>query len=170
MVTKQEIRKTLYAMGRSLGISSDELHALVYGVTHKEHISELSDREFFSVRAEMMNRMKGLPPEPEEYKHEPKQKYIGGMGDLSEAQAKYIWKLMYKLESLDTEPCEFTVRERLAAVIRKELGVTVVEGVNGNKIDIFGNVDADGASKLIEQIKRYIASAERKVKRRAAGE
>ncbi len=169
MATKAEIRKTVYALGRGLGMDNEDIHALVYGITGKEHISELTDKEFFAVRAELMNRMKGMPPAPAERK--PKTEYSYDRGRLSEAQAKYIWRLMYQLESFDEKPCDKTLRERLAAIIRKELNVPVIDGYSGGKTDIFKNVTSEGASKLIEQLKRYVASAERKaIKRRASGE
>ncbi len=160
MATKNEIRKSLYAMSRSIGMDNDDLHALVYGMVGKEHISDLTDKEFSAVRSELMSRMRGMPPEPTVKKA--KREYQYDSGRLSEAQAKYIWKLMYQLESYDTEPNDCTVRERLAAVIRKELGVTVIEDINGGRVDIFKNVTSEGASKLIEQLKRYIASARRR--------
>lgn len=169
MATKNEIRKTVYALGRGLGMDNEDIHALVYGISGKEHISELTDKEFFAVRAELMQRMKGMPPAPAERK--PKTEYSYDRGRLSEAQAKYIWRLMYQLESYDEKPCDKTLRERLAAIIRKELNVPVIDSCSGGKTDIFKNVTSEGASKLIEQLKRYVASAERKaIKRRASGE
>lgn len=171
MATKNEIRKTVYALGRGLGMDNEDIHALVYGISGKEHISELTDKEFFAVRAELMNRMKGMPPAPAEKKAKPKSEYTYDRGRLSEAQAKYIWRLMYQLESFDEKPCDKTLRERLAAIIRKELNVPVIDSCSGGKTDIFRNVSSEGASKLIEQLKRYVASAERKaIKRRASGE
>lgn len=171
-VTKAEIRKTVYALGRSLGMDNEDIHTLVYGIAKKEHISELTDREFFAVRSELMNRMRGMPSAPPA-RNEPtaEKPYNYDNGRLSERQAKYIWSLMYKLASFDTEPSSRSVRERLAAVIRKELNVPVIETASGGKSDIFSNVSVAGASKLIEQLKRYIDSAERKnIKRRASGE
>lgn len=171
MATKNEIRKTVYALGRGLGMDNEDIHTLVYGISGKEHISELTDKEFFAVRAELMNRMKGMPPAPAERKSKPKNEYSYDGGRLSEAQAKYIWRLMYQLESYDEKPCEKSLRERLAAIIRKELNVPVIDSCSGANTDIFQNVTTEGASRLIEQLKRYVASAERKaIKRRASGE
>lgn len=147
MATKNEIRKTVYALGRGLGMDNEDIHALVYGITGKEHISELTDKEFFAVRAELMNRMKGMPPAPAEKKAKPKSEYTYDRGRLSEAQAKYIWRLMYQLESFDEKPCDKTLRERLAAIIRKELNVPVIDSCSGGKTDIFRNVSSEGADR-----------------------
>lgn len=170
MATKSEIRKTVYALGRGLGMDNEDIHALVYGISGKEHISELTDKEFFAVRARLIELMKGMPTEPAERKPKPKVKYSYDHGRLSEAQANYIWSLMYKLESYDEKPCEKTVRQRLASIIRKELNIPVIEDVNGTRSDIFQNVTTAGASKLIEQLKRYVVSAKNKAERRASGE
>lgn len=161
MAAKNEIRRTLYGMSKGAGMSDDDLHTLVYGLTKKEHISELTEREFFAVRSRLYEIGRGIPdpPPPPERK---RSAYDYGGERLTEAQAKYIWKLMYELEKLDEKPSERSVRERLAAVIRKELGVTVIEDINGGRVDIFKNVTSEGASKLIEQLKRYIASALRR--------
>ena len=161
MATKNEIRRTLYGMSKGAGLSNDDLHTLVYGLTKKEHISELTEKEFFAVRSRLYEIGRGIPdPPPAPERKRPAYDYGGER--LTEAQAKYIWKLMYDLEKLDEKPSERSVRERLAAVIRKELGVTVIEDVNGGRVDIFKNVTSEGASKLIEQLKRYIASARRR--------
>ena len=161
MATKNEIRRTLYGMSKGAGMSDDDLHTLVYGLTKKEHISELTEKEFFAVRSRLYEIGRGIPDPPPAPEHK-RSAYDYGGERLTEAQAKYIWKLMYELEKLDEKPSERSVRERLAAVIRKELGVTVIEDVNGGRVDIFKNVTSEGASKLIEQLKRYIASALRR--------
>lgn len=163
MATKNEIRRTLYGMSKGAGLSNDDLHTLVYGLTKKEHISELTEKEFFAVRSRLYEIGRGIPDPPPAPRENPaKAKYDYGGERLTEAQAKYIWKLMYDLEKLDEKPSERSVRERLAAAIRKELGVTVIEDLNGGRVDIFKNVTSEGASKLIEQLKRYIASARRR--------
>lgn len=163
MATKNEIRRTLYGMSKGAGLSNDDLHTLVYSLTKKEHISELTEKEFFAVRSRLYEIGRGIPdPPPAQRENPAKAKYDYGGERLTEAQAKYIWKLMYDLEKLDEKPSERSVRERLAAAIRKELGVTVIEDVNGGRVDIFKNVTSEGASKLIEQLKRYIASARRR--------
>lgn len=161
MATKNEIRRTLYGMSKGAGLSNDDLHTLVYGLTKKEHISELTEKEFFAVRSRLYEIGRGIPNSPPAPERK-RSAYDYGGERLTEAQAKYIWKLMYDLEKLDEKPSERSVRERLAAVIRKELGVTVIEDVNGGRVDIFKNVTSEGASKLIEQLKRYIASARRR--------
>lgn len=172
MATKNEIRRTLYGMSKGAGISNDDLHTLVYGITNKEHISELTEKEFFAVRARLYEIGRGIPdPPPAPNEKSKKPAYDYGRGRLSKAQADYIWRLMYRLVSFDETPSEKTVRSRLAAVVRKVLNVNVIEDINGNRVDIFKNVTSEDASQLIEQLKRYIKSAEKKAeKRRAAGE
>ena len=55
--------KRLYALAAGLGMverngKEDAFHQLVYGVTGKEHVSELTEAEAFSVQRALQERMK----------------------------------------------------------------------------------------------------------------
>ena len=63
MATAHQI-KAIYALASGLGINrnshDDELHELVYCITGKESIKELTNSEANSVQTELMDRMKGV--------------------------------------------------------------------------------------------------------------
>ncbi len=72
------------------------------------------------------------------------------------AQQSLAWRYMYEIESYDLQPSSKTVGERLAGVVWKELGITA----SGENPLVW--VDAKDGNRLIEALKRYAASAERK--------
>ena len=55
--------RQLYALASGLGLvergnKDDPFHQLVYGITGKEHVSELTPREIQAVKAELYDRMR----------------------------------------------------------------------------------------------------------------
>ena len=79
---------------------------------------------------------------------------------MTPEQQSLAWRLIYRLKELDTSPNSASAGERMAGAIRKELGITTVEGK-----DIFRWVSFDDGAKLIEKLKMYVRSAERRTKR-----
>ena len=76
-------------------------------------------------------------------------------------QQRMAWALIYRLMELDGVSVDKSMAgKRMAGAIRKELGVTTVEGE-----DIFRWVSFDDGAKLIEKLKMYVRSAERRTKR-----
>lgn len=135
-MTAQE-RKSIFAFCHELGIGDDDRHALIYGVTGKESMTELTAAETKAVLHELMERMKiKNRPELPRRKKEPAPAVAGMM----------------------------TAAERMSGAIKKELGITTVPGK-----DIFRWVSFDNGAKLIEQLKRYVRSAEKRAERRQTG-
>ena len=66
---------------------------------------------------------------------------------------------MYQIQSYDLQPSAKTVGERLAGVVKKELGVTV------SKSEPLKSIDAKNGIILIEALKRYQRSAKQKYDR-----
>ena len=136
--------KKLYAMAARLGLlerdsEEDAFHQLVYGLTKKEHVSELNTKECKKVYDELEKRLK---------LHESS----GEMATVK--QKRYIEILMKKLVLLD--PSETELNERLAGVVRKEIKIS------SSPSEPLRWVKKSQASKLIEQLKRYVKSAEKK--------
>lgn len=149
--------RAIYAMGSSLGINSsnrdDELHQLVYGITGKESIKELTDSEARAVQHELMNRMKGS----ENIKKKRKPAIDVPPGKMTEAQQKKAWSLIYRLQEL--EPSSASASERMRGAVRKILGMEI----NTNNKVPFRMVSVEEGRKLIDTLKKYVASAEKRV-------
>lgn len=166
MATKIQI-KSIYALAGGLGMverdnEDDPLHQLVYGVTGKYHVSDLTDNEIKAVQHELMERMKlGNRETPLERKRKPKPKPETQPGMMTAAQIGYAWKLMYQLCDLDKSSA--SAFERMQGVIKKELGITA-----GDK-EPFKWVKIREGAQLIEQLKRYVGNAEYRAAKAKAG-
>lgn len=154
--------KKLYAMAAALGLlergsKEDAFHQLVYGLTSKEHVSELSAAEANAVHRELQRRLRSAAPNVT--KKRSRKKDVPGM--MTSAQQKKAWSLIYRLD--DIEPKEVPEVERLLGAIEKVLGITA------SKSDPFRWINFDDGTKLIEQLKRYVRSAERKAAKAGGG-
>lgn len=156
-------RKSIFALCRELNINDEERHNLVYGVTGKTSLTELSEIETKAVIKELTERMKfkNRPVTPQKHKSES----VPGM--MTAEQQSLAWRLVYRLRELDERPklhengTPYTVGERVAGAITKILGITTYPGK-----DIFRWVSFDDGTKLIEGLKRYVRSAERAAERK----
>ena len=161
MAAKEQIRK-IYAIGTQLGIKGkgrdDLLHELVYGVTGKSSVSELTDKEAAAVLSELYKRQ---PPSPSK---RDKDSEPGSFGMATPEQQRLCWRLCYRLKELDPNPDSAEVFERLKGAITKVCGTNIIPPETP-----FRCVTQDKCSKLIEQLKRYVRSAERKAKRQGDG-
>jgi hypothetical protein len=151
----------LYALASGLGMvernnKEDAFHQLVYGITGKSHISELTPSEGKAVQRELQNRMRLRNRDIPLKKREKYKKEVPGMMTVS--QKKKAWSLVYRLDEI--EPKEIPVVERLLGAIEKILGITA------SKNEPFRWINFDDGSKLIEQLKRYVRSAERRAAKR----
>ena len=116
----------------------DELHTLIYGLTGKKHIRDLTDRDFRLAMDELDKRS-------------------APSVNITESQERYIWRLMYTLIEFDgLHPPAKEIRKRLIGALSKATGKTI------NERDIFAGLTKNDARKAIEQLKRYIATARRK--------
>ena len=150
-------RKAIFAMCRELCMNDDERHSLIYGATGKESLTELNENETKTVMHELSERMKISSRSVPLEKRRPKVYSPQVPGMMTPEQQSLAWRLVYRLKELDTSPNNSTAGERMAGAIKKELGITTVPGRN-----IFRWVSFDEGSKLIEKLKMYVRSAERR--------
>lgn len=148
--------KVLYAIASNAGLvehgnKEDPFHQIVYGVTGKTSVKDLTNREMKLVENEIRNRCKSSSDKIKN------QESIKGM--MSPAQQSFAWRLMYQIQSYDLEISSQTIGTRLAGVVRKTLKITASD------TDPLRWVNAENGNKLIETLKRYEKSAEKKYKK-----
>lgn len=173
IISKEQIKR-VYALGAGLGLvdnrsKSDMLHELVLSVTGKDSVSSLTEADFIAVQTELIERMKlsnrAAPLKKKQDKPNPQN--VPDM--MTQEQKSLAWRLMYRLQELDTNPylhedgSPVTVGERMQGALKKTLGVTA-----GLK-DPFRWVSLSQGEKFIETLKRYVRTAERKAEKLKAG-
>ena len=144
--TKKQIQ-CIYVIAAKCGLvergnKEDNLHNLVYQLTEKESISDLTEDQAAAVIRRLKNEETSVADE--EVK-----------AYISEAQIKKVFGLAYELAALS--PSEAKVKDRLCGIIFKELGIKV-----NPKGDIFKGFSERQGAKLIDALKRYVMSAKRK--------
>lgn len=144
--TKKQIQ-CIYVIAAKCGLvergnKEDNLHNLVYQLTEKESISELTEDQAAAV-------IRRLKDEEASAADEQAKAYI------SEAQIKKIFGLAYELAALS--PSDAKVKDRLCGIIFKELGIKV-----NPRTDIFKGFSERQGAALIDALKRYVRSAKRK--------
>jgi len=167
-ITKEQIKR-IYGLGAGLGIvgknRDDMLHEVIFSITGKESVKELNDSDFKAVQSELIKRMQLSNPNHPLHNTKPKKKAesdsseIGCNGMATPEQQRLCWRYCYRLKELDLNPRSADVGDRLLGAIDKVLGVTA------SKKEPFRWIDQEQCSKLIEQLKRYVNTAERRAKR-----
>lgn len=158
MIKKEQIKR-IYSLGSGLNLidnknkGNDLLHELVYGITGKEHVSKLNDKEFKEVEKELLNRMR-MSKQELQPKRKPKDTVANMMTD---GQQRKAWQLMYQLIKLS--PSSATAGERMSGALKTILGVTA----SPHSKDMFRWVSFVQGSRLIETLKRYVENAEKKL-------
>lgn len=150
--------RQLYAIAAKNGLvehgnKEDAFHQIVYGMTGKTSVKDLTDREMKLVESEIFRRTNDSVS-GDKIKN---QEAIPDM--MSPAQQSLAWRLMYKIRQYDVKVSNQTVGARLAGVVRKSLGITASD------TDPLKWVNAENGNKLIETLKRYVKSAEKKYKK-----
>lgn len=145
--TKKQIQ-LIYVIAAKCGLvergnKQDNLHCLVYQLTEKESISELTEEQ----AAAVISRLKDEETAADEQ----------AKAFISEAQIKKIFGMMYELAALS--PSDAKVKDRLCGIIHKELGIKV-----NPRTDIFKGFSERQGAALIEALKRYIRQAKKKGK------
>ena len=135
------------------GNKDDLLHNLVLSLTGKNHISTLTESEYKTVINELYTQLKINSYEDPPH---PKAVYKTAPGMMSVGQQKRVWKLMYELKDLDVAPSGAGLGDRLCSIIKKELHV------DSSAKDPFRWLSYKQGSKLIEIVKKYIESAQRR--------
>lgn len=159
-ITKEQVRR-IYALGAAAGIlesgnKNDTLHALVDAVTGKASIRSLTEREFEQVQQELLGKIRlGNRQEPLKPRKKGKETAPGMMN--AEQQGK-AWRLIYRLKELDADSTA-TAGQRMVGAIKKVLGV------DARVENPFGWLTQDQGASLIEQLKRYVRSAEAREKK-----
>lgn len=160
MATKEQIKR-IYGLGAGLGIvgknRDDMLHELVFACTGKDSVKELDDADFRRVEGELISRMRYSNPHHPE--HKTKSKELGNNGMATKDQQALCWRFCYRLKELDPNPLSADVGDRLVGAITKVLDVTAT------KKEPFRWVNQEQCAKLIEQLKRYVNTAERRKRR-----
>lgn len=146
--TKKQIQ-AIYVIGAKCGLvergnKQDNLHTLIYQLTEKESVSELTEEQAAAVIRRLKSEESAVITSDEQVK-----------AFISEAQIKKIFGLMYELAALS--PSEVKVKDRLCGIIQKELGLKV-----NPRTDIFNGFSERQGAKLIDAIKRYVRQAKRK--------
>lgn len=165
-MTSQQ-RKVIFGLAKGLNINKDNLHILVGGLTGCESLTELTDEQADIVIRELRSRMR-YSTNTKPVAPRPKEKPAAVAGMMTAEQQKLAWRLMYRLQELDTKPKlyengqPYTVGERMSGAIKTILGTTAIPGK-----DIFKWVSFEDGTKLIEGLKRYVRSAERKAEKGA---
>ena len=149
--------KVLYAIASNAGFvehgnKEDPFHQIIYSITGKSSVKDLTNREMKLVENEIRNRCENISSDKIK-----SQESIKGM--MSPAQQSLAWRLMYQIQSYDVKTSSQTIGTRLAGVVQKTLKITA------SKTDPLRWVNAENGNKLIETLKRYEKSAEKKYKK-----
>ena len=150
--------RNLYAIAANAGLvehgnKEDPFHQIVYSVTRKVSVKDLTDREMKQVENEIRSRIS----ENVSGDKIKSQEAVTGM--MSPAQQSLAWRLMYQIQRYDVKVSDKSVGTRLAGVVRKSLKISVSD------TDPLKWVNAENGNKLIETLKHYVKSAEKKYKK-----
>ena len=115
-------------------------------------MKDLSSREMKLVENEIRNRCKSVSSNKIK-----NQEAVSGM--MSPAQQSLAWRLMYQIQRYDVKVSDKLIGARLAGVVRKTLKITASD------TDPLRWVNAENGNRLIETLKRYEKSAEKKYKK-----
>lgn len=151
-MTKEKTR-TLYSLAAVLGLveqgnKEDPFHMIVYNITGKTSVLELSEFEAATVEADLRQRIQLQHP----------MKYRASIqeypGKMTSKQKAYAWRLLYQLA--EVSPSDATIGNRMAGIVRKVLQEDPCPEHPLNWVSI------EGGSKLIEALKHYLQNAKRK--------
>lgn len=150
--------RNLYAIAANAGLvehgsKEDSFHQIVYSVTGKTSVKDLTSREIKMVENEIRSRI-GENVSGDRIKS---QEAVAGM--MSPAQQSLAWRLMYRIQRYDVKVSDKSVGVRLAGAVRKSLKISASD------TDPLKWVNAENGNKLIETLKRYVKSAEKKYNR-----
>lgn len=150
MITGKQI-KMIYSLATSIGINNnthdDELHILIYSRTEKESVKDLTKSEASGIISEL-KQLKGSVKSI---------KYVDvPPGRMSKEQQDKAWRLIYMLCEIDKS--EAPAGERMKGAVKKILDMDI----NMKNKAPFRMVTVRQGSILIDNLKRYVSSAERK--------
>lgn len=147
MATAQQIR-AIYSLGQALnlvgGDRDDLLHQLIESRTGQVSVKTLDKAQAEEIIRTLKDQMRSCTVAPDR------------ADGMSAGQIKKVWQLMYRLRDLDETPSSTNVGTRLCGIIRRQLGISATPK------DPFRWLDYQQGNRLIEHIKFYIKSAERR--------
>ena len=152
---KPQQTQRIYAMGAKLGLvesgnKNDLLHELIYGLTEKESIRELTELGYKKVIKELSERLK-----LQNLEEPPRRPF---KAQKSDGQRRKVWQLMYQLEELDLSPSSAKLGDRLCGIIKKELHIDAISK------QPFRWLTYQQGVTLIEKLKKYVANAKKRRK------
>lgn len=157
-MTARQIQQ-IYSLGAKLGIvgndKNDDLHTLVESLTGKSSIRTLDENEYGTVIKELVKRVKISDSAPKKST----KIYNQSPGGMTPGQQKKVWYLMYQLAGCDKQPSSVPIGDRLCGIIKKELNI------DATAKNPFAWLTYQDASILIERLKKYVSSAEKKAMR-----
>lgn len=148
----KEQTQMLYSLAAVLGLvepgnKEDPFHMIVYRISGKTSVRELTASEAKAVEAELRRQLREQCPKKQAAQPE----YPGKM---TARQKAYAWRLLYDLAEIS--PSVVPVGDRMAGIVRKVLQEDPCPNHPLNWVK-----REDGA-KLIEALKRYLRNAKRK--------
>lgn len=150
--------RNLYAIASNAGLvehgnKEDPLHLIIYSVTGKTSVKDLTKREMKMVESEIFRRTNNNVS-GDKIKN---QEAVPDM--MSPAQQSLAWRLMYQIRQYDLKVSDKTIGERLAGVVRKTLKISASD------TEPLKWVNAENGNILIETLKRYVRNAEKKYRK-----
>ena len=161
MLNKTQVQR-IYGMGAALNMldnsnhKDDMLHNLVYNITGQDRIKQLTDSDYKKVVAELSQRIKISQLQAPEKPRSSNKRYNTTAKGMTAGQQRKVWALMYQLAGCDTTVTAATKGERLCGIIKKELHI---DATSQRPFEWLGYNDGN---KLIDILKAYVKSAERK--------
>lgn len=164
-MTAEQIRR-LYAKAHKLGIvengnKNDNYHILITSLTGKMSTKDLSVDEYKRVDNELTRLINSTGLNLAKDKNTSNKKHQRSPGGISAGQINKIWALMYQLASaspalIGADGKSASIGSRLCGVIKKEMKLDAT-----TKSPLAWMTYKQG-NNLIEIIKKYILSTERK--------
>lgn len=154
-------RCRIFGMAKQLNMSNEELHLLCEAVTGCDSIKALDKNQTAALIAELQKRSGGTAHRSPRKSTGSERRSVPGM--MSVSQQGLAWRFIYRLEELDGSPSKATPGERMCGAIKKILGITA------DVKEPFKWISFDDGVKLIETLKRYVRSAERRAQRNGTG-
>lgn len=161
MLNKTQVQR-IYGMGAALGMldnnnhKDDMLHNLVYNITGQDSVKQLTDVDYKKVVVELAQRIKISQLQPPSKSRSGNKRYSTTAKGMTVGQQRKVWALMYQLAGCDTTVTVATKGERLCGIIKKELHI------DASPQKPFEWLGFEQGNKLIELLKNYVKSAERK--------
>lgn len=148
MISKNQIHN-LYAIASRKGLvesgnRDDNFHCLVYRITQKLSVKELTEKEYYKLRGVLLY-------DPHKAKSK-KEKSIQTAG-MTEAQVSKAWALLYDIASSSERKA--SIGERMVGAIKKILDI------DADVKEPFRWLSLEQGNKLIEQLKRYQTSVKK---------